>query len=243
MITKIAQFGRIQILDEREPDAGKYGFTIQACANVDLTEGGVKVGKLDEHRCRITPESDLPTVFGDLDALLQESGVSETPLNLKERASAVHAAVSTPLVVARYRLTRAKTLKEPQAIQVAQDAVDSLTTPEPASLHKETRLSLMTILPDGSIQIRLRLCICENGEICSKPKYWGVVLHPNSNLDIQSVFENINASMVGDNDGWGPATALPQGDIDRMKEIAVLEHTPAVIAAWEARQAELQELG
>ena len=78
-------------------------------------------------------------------------------------------------------------------------------------ITKETIVGSRNILADGQIQVRLDTYVYEDGELIAGPEYWREVIHPGQD--------------VSDRD---PA----------IKRIAAVEHTPPVIAAFQAAEAE-----
>lgn len=246
VITKEAHFGRIQILDEQEPDAGRLGLNMRVALGIYLVENGVKIGQLEDYPMCLNPDSDLTAVCAEVNGILEGAGCFPIPDDVVSRVSNLRSAATTELTQARWKVTSSREVL--RRLQVHSDADDLLqialaqfatTQAElvvledatPVGIYKETRLSLMTILTNGTVEIRLRKCVCEDGELISPTKYHRFVLHPGSNR--AATIAVVNTHLPTLNDDFGPSPPMSQADMDRIEQICAVEHTAAVITAYE----------
>lgn len=250
MITKETSLAKIHILDEREPDCARLNLTIQVRLALNLMENGVKVGELQDYPVQMNPDTALVDAFRDASTQLATASFPAVPQDIQTRASALQQRHETPLGLAQWRVTSSQeivrrlqeraqheniaailALAETQLV-TARTALSALRPAGQPAIHKETRLSLMTVLSDGTVEVRLRLCVCEGELVVSPAQYHRVVLPPGS--DRINVIAAVNNNLTKLDDHFGPMPMLPQQDIDRVEAICGVEHTPARIAAWRA---------
>ena len=243
--TKKVSFGKMYIADEREPGVGIRNSNMQQQLNIDLVDDDKLAGELGYRSLWLNPESDVSVVCHDTDALLSEIGCCHVPSELQARVAAIHAVDPTPLTLARYRVTRNKEIVRQLGLQtgkeaelaVAQGLVDvakaevaDLETPCSSTPHKETRVNRIDVSLDGRISVRLRLCVCESGEIISPKKYHRVDLEPLGNSYMLDMLAMVGRALErGDTDGQGSYPSLILEGVERLERIASVEHTPEVI--------------
>lgn len=252
MIIKETSLAKIQLLDEREPDAARLGLTMQVRLALVLTENGIKVGELQDYPMRVNPDLLLVDCCREVATQLAVGGFPAVPRAIQDRLEALKRVYEAPLGKAQWRVTSTReiirrlraqastaeiinaiTLAQTQLTQ-AETALALLRAPCPAETHKETRLSLMTVLPDGSIELRLRKCVCEGGRLVSLPQYHRVVLHPG--LNHTATLAMINGQLPKLNDEFGSCPPLPQLDIDRIAAVCASEHTLDRVTTWRLSQ-------
>ena len=228
MITREVQLAKIQIVDEREPWAAQHGQTIVRWAML-LMENGRQVGQMEDMATHILPESNLGPAYDWADATFAATGFGPSPIPARDRIRALCAAERIPLMLARWKVNKARFTQVDLAI--AQAELSAIEGPPDLSLHQETRFNLAEVLPDGQVQVRLRKCICENGVVISPPQYHRFVLHPGGNHT--ATMAVINSARTREEG----APAVPQGDIDRILRICTTDHTPERVAAFRAAEA------
>ena len=247
-ITKVSEFGRIQILDEREPDCGCHNLNMLLTLDVKLMDDGEQTSELLPCRISINPQSDLATTYTETNKLLQGINCSDIPNSMEQRVSGIRDVDNTTLVQTRFRVSAGKeavrqftkkvqrdpelqeSLENAQTTLVsAQSDLNDLESPCPTETHLETRMSLITVLPDGRLSVRLRKCVCEAGEIVSPAQYHRFVLEPGKDRSAQMGVVDKHLPTLDDRFGGFPE--LPQSAMDRIERIGVVEHTPAAAAA------------
>jgi len=242
---KKVSFGEMQIADEREPGVGIRNSNMQQTLNIDLADDVELTGQLGYRSLWLNPTSDISVVCHDTDALLSEIDCDHISSELQARVAAIHAVDSTPLTLARYRVTRNKEVVRQLGLQtgkeaelaVAQGLVDvakaevaDLEIPCSPTPHKETRVNRIDVYTDGRISVRLSLCICESGEIVSPKRYHRVQLLPLGNNYMQATLEMVGLALErGDTDGRVPYPPLILEGVERVGRIASVEHTSDVI--------------
>lgn len=242
MVTKQTTLARIQVLDEREPDAARLLQTKQIRLALQLMDGIVKVGELNEYPVCFCPDDDLNQCCLDADAILTEQGFPGVPADARDRTTNIIAADHTPLVKARWRVTSTKEILrrlranggnreiEEQAerqLTTALQQVSDLGGVPQRGLFQETRFSLMSVRPDGQLEVRLRKCVLEDGELISPPQYHRTVLAPTGKAMTQMDMVNEHLPKLQE-----PYPPLAQSDMDRIERIVRVEHSPNIIQAY-----------
>ena len=208
MIEKEVRLSRIQILDEREPQAAQYGQTVVNLA-LCLVENLQVVGQLNDYPVRLNPDADASKVFADVNSILGNEGFPPVPPAVLDKTQAIRLTDATILTKARWNVTSAVEVRrrllarEPsgdlliladQQLAAARTAVALLEAPSPAGIYKETRFNLVDIRPSGVILVRLRKCYCSGGEVIRPPQYHRFVLTPGKNH--AATFAVVNANLA-----------------------------------------------
>ena len=188
---KETRLAKIQVVDEREPWAVQHGQVVVRWAML-LTEAGREVSRLEDYATMLTPDTDHAN-WAPSDAVFTDIGFIPPTAAMKERVVQTCLADHTPLVKARWQVNSTREMVHKAATQnlpvelveveleAAKRTLALLEGPLDMSLHQETRFNLAEILPSGAVQVRLRKCICENGEVITPPQYHRFVLEPGRN--------------------------------------------------------------
>ena len=110
------------------------------------------------------------------------------------------------------------------------ERVEEFRNPTPdldMELRQETRFSIVSILRDGMIGVRLSRCLIENGIVISPPKYHRFNLYP--------IHEPDGMLNLVSNDLKEEGYEVRAGEMERIKAICVCDHTPLIVAAYNLR--------
>jgi hypothetical protein len=245
MITLESLNGRIQIL----PD-GQINLRIDCCA----VEDGI-ASLMHHFLIKLTPLAILSEAFEEADRVLMEDGFTVVPADVRTRVESLCSIEHTPEVVLRYAVEVAKTARDQllldraawsriedeegaEKVRVADVRLGELDTYilenevliTHVGIKKECCFSLMEILPDGQMSVRMRKCVVANGVIQNAPSYHRQYLSPTCTVRV--TMEDVSNSLILM--GCGPL--LPE-DITRIERICQNVHTPNVVSAYEAAEA------
>ena len=227
MITLETQANRIRIL----PD-GQINVLLNCCA-VDSLDGTVTV--MDSIRVEITPINDIEATLALANTALADKGFTSIPSDVTKMAGDICLVEHTPEAKIRCQVAAAKVEKAAilsGSIQAAEGRLDSLSayidantsTPE-SGIKKETCLSLVDVLPDGQMEIRLRKCIVVDGETVGVPAYHRLTLSPMSN--VQATLD-LNAKAIL---AMGAGDCVVE-DIERIKRICACCYSGHCVAKF-----------
>jgi hypothetical protein len=110
------------------------------------------------------------------------------------------------------------------------ERVEEFRNPTPdldMELRQETRLSIVSILRDGMIGVRLSRCLIENGVVVSPAKYHRFNLYP--------LHEPDGMLNLVSNDLKEEGYEVRAGEMERIKAICICDHTPLIVAAYKLR--------
>lgn len=212
---RVAGWRKIYIVNEHEPESIKFNMNVQVQMSIYLIEDGVQVSQLNSYSMYLNPDSDVPVVYADMDKRLQESQCPPMSDSVKARISNILDADQTELVKLQWR-----------------DASKALAD---LSLHKESRMHIITIQPNGTIKLGLKRCLCDNGITINPCVFHSVTLEPGD--DTSAMLARTNDSLAMLDDEHGPYPPMSQDIINRVQRIVAIEHTPEAIAASRAARA------
>ena len=205
MITKEVSLAKVHILDEREPDAVRLGLNMQVQLRLTfVNDVGAIVGELNDYPVRHHPDITRESCFAEATRIIGEQGFPAVPQSIYDRMRPLcEADHPNLLTTARWKLVSTKAAIEHllraqpsdavrtaleaayRQLALAKQAVADLGDVPVPGLVQESRMSLLTVLQDGQIQVRIRKCICQDGELISPPQYHRTVLAPTGRALVQ----------------------------------------------------------
>ena len=224
---KEVRYNRLRILSD-----GQINAYVDCC----VVEDGDAPTILDHCKIELSPLADVEATLARGQELLGETGFD--PVLPRQLVDGIHALCElehTSEAKLNFRVARAKTERKSLLEGTAQAdlvSVDELTAyidanslPVVRGIHKECCMSLVDVLPDGQMLVRLRKCVVEDGEIINRRQYHRFTLHPMSNVQatINVVANNLSEMGCG---------SFVEKDSGRVRAIGHLFHTPRVASTF-----------
>ncbi len=103
------------------------------------------------------------------------------------------------------------------------------------ALEQKTLIDQIEILRDGTLRVRMNKTVVD-GETVIASGYHRTVLTPGVDADVQLAAVNGHLAALG-------AAPVEDGEWDRLRRIAAVEHTPAAVASWRQKFAIADDVG